>query len=257
MDAAWGPLRASSSPSFSTTLHLRSHCRDGGGVLRRCGCSYLAGIGIVSRCCWPSFLSVVWFTNIQKHAQASKVEASLHFTGAEARLCIHDNGRGFDAGYKSRQKAMPEEGYGLRGIRERLELVGGSLHLESEPGRGTQLSVTVTRTGMAASPRPGKGWYALGNPHSARKNEAGEPITPALPATKANATDDALHTAGLTSREVEALRLIATGATNREVADALVISEGTVKNHLSNIFSRLGLRDRTQAVMYAREHGLL
>jgi len=53
------------------------------------------------------------------------------------------------------------------------------------------------------------------------------------------------------------LRLIATGATNREVADALVISEGTVKNHLSNIFSRLGLRDRTQAVMFARERGLL
>jgi DNA-binding NarL/FixJ family response regulator len=63
--------------------------------------------------------------------------------------------------------------------------------------------------------------------------------------------------AGLTNREVEILRLIATGATNREVADDLVISEGTVKNHLSNIFSRLGLHDRTQAVMYAREHGLL
>ena len=68
---------------------------------------------------------------------------------------------------------------------------------------------------------------------------------------------DALEAAGLTHREVEVLRLIARGATNREVADYLVISEGTVKNHLSNIFSRLGLRDRTQAVMYAREHGLL
>jgi DNA-binding NarL/FixJ family response regulator len=63
--------------------------------------------------------------------------------------------------------------------------------------------------------------------------------------------------AGLTNREIDVLRLIATGATNREVADYLVISEGTVKNHLSNMFSRLGLRDRTQAVMYAREHGLL
>jgi DNA-binding NarL/FixJ family response regulator len=71
------------------------------------------------------------------------------------------------------------------------------------------------------------------------------------------APPDALDTAGLTNREIEVLRLIATGATNREVADALVISEGTVKNHLSNIFSRLGLRDRTQAVMYARERGLL
>jgi DNA-binding NarL/FixJ family response regulator len=53
------------------------------------------------------------------------------------------------------------------------------------------------------------------------------------------------------------LRLIAQGATNREIAEALVISEGTVKNHISNILSRLGLRDRTQAAIYAREHGLL
>lgn len=61
----------------------------------------------------------------------------------------------------------------------------------------------------------------------------------------------------LTNREIEVLRFIATGATNREIAEHLVISEGTVKNHLSNMFSRLGLRDRTQAVMYARERGLL
>lgn len=61
----------------------------------------------------------------------------------------------------------------------------------------------------------------------------------------------------LTKREREILRLIATGATNREVAEKLIISEGTVKNHLAHLFSRLGLRDRTQAVIYAREHGLL
>jgi DNA-binding NarL/FixJ family response regulator len=61
----------------------------------------------------------------------------------------------------------------------------------------------------------------------------------------------------LTGRELEVLRLIATGATNREIADTLVISEGTVKNHISNILSRLQLRDRTQAAVYAREAGLL
>lgn len=61
----------------------------------------------------------------------------------------------------------------------------------------------------------------------------------------------------LTGREVEVLRLIATGATNREIAERLVISEGTVKNHISNILSRLGLRDRTQAAIYARENGWL
>jgi DNA-binding NarL/FixJ family response regulator len=61
----------------------------------------------------------------------------------------------------------------------------------------------------------------------------------------------------LTHREIEVLRLIAEGATNREIAEKLVISEGTVKNHISNILSRLGLRDRTQAAIFARENRLL
>lgn len=61
----------------------------------------------------------------------------------------------------------------------------------------------------------------------------------------------------LTDRELEVLRHIATGATNREIADRLVVSEGTVKNHVSSILSRLGLRDRTQAALYAYEHGLI
>lgn len=61
----------------------------------------------------------------------------------------------------------------------------------------------------------------------------------------------------LTEREAEVLRLIARGATNREIAKRLSISEGTVKNHVSNILTRLGLRDRTQAAIYAHERGLL
>ncbi len=60
----------------------------------------------------------------------------------------------------------------------------------------------------------------------------------------------------LTERELEVLRLIGTGATNREIADRLIVSEGTVKNHVSSILGRLGLRDRTQAALYAHEHGL-
>lgn len=61
----------------------------------------------------------------------------------------------------------------------------------------------------------------------------------------------------ITGREREVLRLIAQGASNREIAEKLVISEGTVKNHISNILSRLGLRDRTQAAIFARENNLL
>jgi DNA-binding NarL/FixJ family response regulator len=61
----------------------------------------------------------------------------------------------------------------------------------------------------------------------------------------------------LTARELDVLRLIARGATNREIATRLHLSEGTVKNHISRMLTRLGLRDRTQAALYAREHGLL
>lgn len=57
--------------------------------------------------------------------------------------------------------------------------------------------------------------------------------------------------AELTTREREVLCLIASGASNREIAESLVISERTVKNHVTSILSRLNLRDRTQAAMLA------
>jgi len=57
--------------------------------------------------------------------------------------------------------------------------------------------------------------------------------------------------AELTPREREVLSLIATGASNREIAEILCIAEKTVKNHVTNILSRLGLRDRTQAALVA------
>ncbi|MFD9884644.1 response regulator [Streptomyces alboflavus] len=60
-----------------------------------------------------------------------------------------------------------------------------------------------------------------------------------------------------TAREVEILRLVAAGATNREIASRLYLSEGTVKNHISRILTRLGLRGRAQAALYARDRGLL
>ncbi|HET7015932.1 MAG TPA: response regulator transcription factor [Streptosporangiaceae bacterium] len=61
----------------------------------------------------------------------------------------------------------------------------------------------------------------------------------------------------LTAREVDVLRLVARGATNREIAARLFLSEGTVKNHISRILTRLSLRDRTQAAIYARDRGLI
>ncbi|MFO7942456.1 MAG: response regulator transcription factor [Bacillota bacterium] len=60
----------------------------------------------------------------------------------------------------------------------------------------------------------------------------------------------------LTPREAEILRLVASGLDNREIAAELVLSEGTVKNHISTIYSKLDVRDRTQAVLWAIRHGL-
>ncbi len=61
---------------------------------------------------------------------------------------------------------------------------------------------------------------------------------------------------GLTTREVEVLKLIAEGMSNKEIAAQLSLSEKTVKNHINNIFSKLHLYDRTQATLYAIRSGL-
>jgi DNA-binding NarL/FixJ family response regulator len=61
----------------------------------------------------------------------------------------------------------------------------------------------------------------------------------------------------LTLRETEILRLMTGGYSNREIASALQLSEGTVKNHVSNILGKLGVRDRTRAVLKAIEKGYI
>jgi ATP/maltotriose-dependent transcriptional regulator MalT len=69
--------------------------------------------------------------------------------------------------------------------------------------------------------------------------------------------EDVPPAGGLTAREVEVLRLLATGATNREIADVLVISEHTARRHLQNIFVKIDVSSRAAATAYAYEHGLV
>jgi DNA-binding NarL/FixJ family response regulator len=71
------------------------------------------------------------------------------------------------------------------------------------------------------------------------------------PPTPSQPTDLPPELAGLTAREREVLSLIVAGASNREIAKTLYISERTVKNHITHILSQLNVRDRTQAAMFA------
>lgn len=78
-----------------------------------------------------------------------------------------------------------------------------------------------------------------------------------LPSPVAAATDAPAPVDPLTPRELEVLRLLASGYANREIAGALHLAEGTVKNHVSHVLMKLGVRDRTRAVMRALHLGLL
>jgi len=73
----------------------------------------------------------------------------------------------------------------------------------------------------------------------------------ALPGKPTPLADD------LTPREMEVLKLIAAGLSNKEIAEGLVLSEKTVKNHINNIFSKLHVYDRSQAMLYAIRQGLV
>lgn len=82
-------------------------------------------------------------------------------------------------------------------------------------------------------------------------------ITQRLLRATAPIADDAMPIEALTARELEVVRLMAGGYSNKEIAHALGTAEGTIKNQVSSILAKFGVRDRTRAVLKALEAGLL
>ena len=82
-------------------------------------------------------------------------------------------------------------------------------------------------------------------------------LIPALNSKMIEKNEDSIKLDNLTSREIEVLKLLAIGMYNKEVAESLEISERTVKNHVSNIFKKLDVTDRTQAAVFAIRNGIV
>jgi len=141
------------------------------------------------------------------------------------------------------------------------------------------------RAALAALRRAGAAWQELGAPYEAARvrvligrscRELGDEdaaemeldaarrvfqqlgATPDLARVEALSRKPAAKAASrLTAREVQVLRLVAAGKTNRAIADDLVISDKTVARHVSNIFTKLDLSTRAAATAYAYQHGLV
>ena len=78
-------------------------------------------------------------TNVLRHAQASKFNVQMAFADGEVRLSLRDNGSGFDLGGR-------HDGFGLQGMRERVEGMGGQLSIQSAKGEGTAISIVLPHT---------------------------------------------------------------------------------------------------------------
>jgi len=115
----------------------------------------------------------------------------------------------------------------------------------------------ITAEQLATTIRVVAQGQVLLHPDVAHKVLASFATSPVESASPAPMSPDGSGVEQLTEREREILTLLARGASNREISEALYIASGTVKNHLSNILGKLGVRDRTQAALKARELGLL
>lgn len=163
--------------------------------------------------------------------------------------------------------ALVEPG-GAAYLRSLAQQCAGSVLLADGDARGALPRLRLARSLWQELPAPyeaaltrlsiARACAALGDDDAARMElDAARAVLQQLGATADLAALDAeLPHHPLSAREVEVLRLVATGATNRAIAEGLGLSEKTIARHVSNIFGKLGVTSRSAATAYAYEHGL-
>lgn len=191
---------------------------------------------------WPAQLPIAYasnlycvlreaIANICKHAAASTVVVAMFQSEGCLSLCVSDDGIGIPATFTTVGSAHGWH-QGLIGLRERVALLGGRVSIERIPKSGTCLHVIIPMPVHA---------LAITN-YQAQSYRLEKTVS---------------HEDGLTARERELLILIARGFVVKEIARLLQLSEKTVRNHISSMYHKLAIYDRSQLVIYALKKGLV
>ncbi|MCA9876258.1 MAG: hypothetical protein KC442_00690 [Thermomicrobiales bacterium] len=189
---------------------------------------------------------------LMKHAAGDEAAAARHY--AESIRLLREGGDTWYLATPVGGLAAIAMGAGWPGPAARLIGAAGAMRERSGAALWPKERERFLHTERAAR-------AALGEAAYLQEIAAGRALPLASVITEAMAVADAApaepDAGGLTPRELDVLRLLATGMSNPEIADALYIGRGTVRTHVSNILGKLGARTRTEATMLARDRELI
>jgi len=164
------------------------------------------------------------------------------------------------AAHEASRRAAPGAREKEKELLEALEERGGITPVTA----ATSTSLTADEAASMLEELTGKGYLRLQDEEGIRtyalaERDTREPPQPSLPSAHNNADGSAPRppSEDLSERELEVLTLLASGRTNSEIANDLFVAVGTVKSHVNNIYNKLEVRNRTEAVARARELELL